>query len=407
MKKPAIVCLSILLLISFCQPVSASQTKSVKQLEQNKAKYEQNKKNAQNALNDAKSNEKNVMQEIYQLDESVSKAQAELDEVNQKLEETKSRLSESEKQLQTAKEKKELQLETFGKRLNFIHESGDLGYLQAVLKAQTLGDMLVRMQYVNDIMSYDKKTLDELRENQETIAVKTEEIKVERDKTVILAQEQQVKTKELTDKLSLKQQAAESYRKDAAKYEQELATWTSASNEVERLIKEAEEAKAAAARAAAAKSKSANQSSQGSSQNTVSTNTVYTGGQFTWPLPGRSRISSGYGYRSKPIGSGQEFHTGIDIPGPLGTDVVAAADGVVITSGYVRGFGNTIMIDHGGGLVTLYGHNSRLVASKGESVKKGQVVAKCGSTGNSTGNHVHFEVRKNGKHTNPMPYLGQ
>lgn len=397
MKRYAVGIVSLILLLSFCQPAFAQ---SVKQLEQNKAKYEQNKQNAKDALEKAKANEKTITDEIYQLDASVAKAQEELDAVDKKLADTKARLKSSEEQLLEAEKQKDQQFETFGKRLNFIHERGDLGYLQAVLRAETLSDMLIRMQYVNDIMQYDKETLERLRQNQETIAIKTEEIKVERDRTAVLAEEQRKKTEELSEKLKLKQQAAESYRKDAAKYEQELQSWTNASNEVERLIKEAERAKAAAARQQAAKA-------SGSQNNTAQTPTpVYTGGQFSWPVPGHSRISSGYGYRNRPIGSGREFHTGIDIPGAYGTNIVAAADGTVIKSGYVNGFGYTVMIDHGGGLVTLYGHNSKLSVSQGAAVKKGQVIAKCGSTGNSTGNHCHFEVRKNGKHTSPLPYLG-
>ena len=160
---------------------------------------------------------------------------------------------------------------------------------------------------------------------------------------------------------------------------------------------------------AAAQSQSRTSSSKTSSSSgggAAMGNVTYTGGQFAWPVPGRSYISSGYGYRNRPIGSGREFHTGYDIPAPTGSNIVAAADGTVITAGYVNGFGYTVMINHGGGLVTLYGHNSKLNVSVGQQVTKGQVVAKCGSTGNSTGPHCHFEVRKNGKHTSPAPYLG-
>ena len=124
-----------------------------------------------------------------------------------------------------------------------------------------------------------------------------------------------------------------------------------------------------------------------------------------WPVPGNYRVSSGYVDRTSPIFGTAEFHTGIDIPANYGTSVVAAADGVVITAGWVNGYGNTVMISHGSGLVTLYGHNSSLVVSKGDSVKKGQTIAKVGSTGYSTGNHCHFEVRKDGDHVDPNIYL--
>ncbi|GFI61132.1 murein hydrolase activator EnvC [Clostridiales bacterium] len=137
---------------------------------------------------------------------------------------------------------------------------------------------------------------------------------------------------------------------------------------------------------------------------------VYTGGQLNWPVPSRSpsssSLSSGYVNRNRPIGTGREFHTGYDIPAGYGSAVCAAEAGTVIYSGWMSGYGNTIMINHGNGLVTLYGHNSSLTVSKGDTVTRGQQVAKIGSTGNSTGNHCHFEVRVNGSHTNPEPYLG-
>ena len=255
--------------------------------------------------------------------------------------------------------------------------------------------------------------MEELKRNQSIIEVKEKEITIERDEVAVLVTQQKQKSDDLEKKLAEKQKASEQYRMDAKKYEEELASWEQASAEVERLINEAnrkaaEEAKKRAAQAAA-QSQSRTSSSKTSSSSgggAAMGNVTYTGGQFAWPVPGRSYISSGYGYRNRPIGSGREFHTGYDIPAPTGSNIVAAADGTVITAGYVNGFGYTVMINHGGGLVTLYGHNSKLNVSVGQQVTKGQVVAKCGSTGNSTGPHCHFEVRKNGKHTSPAPYLG-
>ena len=129
------------------------------------------------------------------------------------------------------------------------------------------------------------------------------------------------------------------------------------------------------------------------------------GGTFTWPAPGVTRITSPYGYRTHPTTGQYKLHTGIDIACGMGHDIVAAADGVVVISGNHTAYGKYISINHGGGIVTLYGHNSQLLVSVGQSVKKGQLIAKAGSTGWSTGPHLHFEVIINGQTVNPMNYF--
>ncbi len=135
----------------------------------------------------------------------------------------------------------------------------------------------------------------------------------------------------------------------------------------------------------------------------------YNGGPFAWPVPGATRVSSEYGWRIHPIQGTRKFHTGIDIPAATGTPITAAADGTVVFAGWKGGYGNALIISHGGGLYTLYGHCISLTASNGDEVKKGQKVALAGSTGNSTGPHLHFEVRKgtsmNAAHTTPWDYL--
>lgn len=425
--KRKIVCIMSCLLIAltFNPQYEAFGAKTINQLQQEKTQYQQNKKNAQNALQQTQQKQKTITEEISQLDKSVAEAQDELEKVSNKLEETQKNLEQAQRDLEEATQKKESQMATFRQRVKFIHENGSVGYLKAIMQADSITDMLSRTEYIHQIMDYDKNTLEELKRNQSIIEAKEKEITIERDEIAVLVEQQKQKSADLEQKLAEKQRVSEQYRQDAKKYEEELASWEQASAEVERLINEAnrkaeearkkaaEEAKRkAAAQAAAAKQSKASSSTASSSASSSSGggapmgNVTYTGGQFSWPVPGHSYISSGYGYRNRPIGSGREFHTGYDIPAPTGSTISAAAGGTVITAGYVNGFGYTVMINHGGGLVTLYGHNSKLLVSVGDQVSKGQAIAKCGSTGNSTGPHCHFEVRKNGKHTSPAPYLG-
>lgn len=128
-------------------------------------------------------------------------------------------------------------------------------------------------------------------------------------------------------------------------------------------------------------------------------------GEYIWAVPGHTRISSPYGSRSDPINGTTAFHTGLDIPAPIGTPVVASADGTVIRAGVNGGFGNCVIIQHKDGVQTLYGHNSALLVSVGQTVKQGQIIAKVGQSGRATGPHCHFEFRINGKHVDPKPYL--
>ncbi len=368
--------------------VQVADAKTLNQLKKEQSELANKKQKTQKALEENKAKQKTISEEIESLDKTVAEAKARLNEIQSQLDEVNNRLVESEKQLKEATEKKEAQLDSFGNRIKFLHENGSVGYLQIVLGSDSFTDFLSRMQYVNDIMKYDNKLLGELKESEKLIEQKTNEIANDKAQVETLVAEQKEKTAEYNAKLAEKQNTYNQYKLDAAKYEQELASWEKASEEVESLI----------AKASGGSSSSSSSSSSG--------NVTYTGGEFSWPVPGRSYISSGYGYRSRPIGSGREFHTGYDIPAPYGSNIVAAQSGKVIYASYMNGYGYTVMIDHGGGLVTLYGHNSSLVVSKGASVSKGQVIAKAGSTGNSTGNHCHFEVRKNGKHTSPKPYLG-
>lgn len=122
-----------------------------------------------------------------------------------------------------------------------------------------------------------------------------------------------------------------------------------------------------------------------------------------WPIKGL--ITSGFGWRKSPLGDGNEFHPGIDIASTIGTPVVATADGQIVQSGWSGGYGNMVEIDHGNGITSIYGHNSQLVVTVGQTVKKGQVISYVGSTGESTGPHVHYEVRENGTAVDPWKYL--
>ena len=165
------------------------------------------------------------------------------------------------------------------------------------------------------------------------------------------------------------------------------------------------EAEAAAKAAAAAKAQKKNSSGSSPVTTTGSGSATRYSGTFTWPLPGYTNASSAYGWRTHPIFGTRKFHKGEDIPAPTGVAIVAAASGTVTTAGWVSGYGNYTVINHGGGVMTAYGHQSAIYVSVGQTVSAGQTIGAVGSTGNSTGPHLHFEVYVNGATQNPMSYF--
>jgi murein DD-endopeptidase MepM/ murein hydrolase activator NlpD len=215
----------------------------------------------------------------------------------------------------------------------------------------------------------------------------------------VLKLKEKTKLNELEARIKEKEDLIQTLQNNEQLYEEQLDDLLKSSNEIESLIKQ-EQARIEKERLALEASKSSQ--SQVDNTNVYSS---YAGGMLLWPVPGRSSISSGYGTRISPISGKSEFHTGIDIPAPTGSNIVAAESGVIISAGNQNGYGLTVVISHSNSLSTLYAHNSRLVVQTGQRVNRGDIIAKAGSTGYSTGPHSHFEVRVSGAHTNPINYL--
>ena len=368
-------------------PHIEAEAKTLTELRNERDQLSKQTKEAQQKLKEAQQKQANVEAEITAMDDVINAAQKELDSAQADLDDVTARLEASQKALEEANIKREQQFVTFSGRMRFFYENSQLSYLDILLQSEGFSDMLRRLQYIDDIMSYDQNLLTELTATQNEIKTRTEEIKVEKEQSEYLLGVAQEKMDSLDAIVAEKRRLVESYAQDEAKYNQLISSNEKASQEAQAMINKIL-----------------------AEQTPSTTSYVYTGGQLNWPVPSRSAssssLSSGYVSRNRPIGRGSEFHTGYDIPASYGSAVVAAEAGTVIYAGWMSGYGNTIMINHGNGLVTLYGHNSSLTVSKGDTVSRGQQVAKIGSTGNSTGNHCHFEVRVNGSHTNPEPYLG-
>ncbi|MFI3175640.1 MAG: peptidoglycan DD-metalloendopeptidase family protein [Bacillota bacterium] len=326
-----------------------------------------------------------VLQEIEAMDQLMNALQKELQAAETEMYSIENYLANTEAELAAAIVEKEDQTVLLGTRLRFVQHKGTIGYLEILLDSKSFSDLFLRVQYINDIMQFDREILTKLEEIEENIEIKRQEVEQSLELQVEVVAYEAEKVKEMNAMLSEKNALMRSYEADEAKYDEIVRVNEAADKEVLALI-----AKESAG---------------------VGGTVYYTGsGNLGWPVPSKaassSSLSSGYVNRTNPITGKYESHSGYDIPASYGSAIVAAETGKVIYSGWMNGYGNTIVIDHGGGLSTLYAHNSSLTVSKGSTVNRGQTVALCGSTGMSTGNHLHFSVLVNGSYVNPESYLG-
>ncbi len=357
-------------------------------LENKQDNIEEQIKSAEKKLDSAEAEKETLAAEVQLAELESRKALEDLDAINAQVKAVEAELAQAEADLKQAQIERDNQYEGLKDRISFMYEYGDIGYTQVLLDSKNFSDFFKRVEYINTIIKHDKEILDKLEETEKFIGEKVEEITDKKAKVVSLQAQQKAKAQEVQAKEASKQAALKKAEKNIETSQALIDELEKESARIEAMIQEAQR-KAAAS---------------GSNSGSY----TYTGGQLGWPLANYSKISSGYTGRVHPItGKWQAQHAGIDIPAPKGTPVLAAEGGTVISSGYINGYGYTVVVDHGGGLSTLYAHNSALSVKVGQTVTRGQKVAEVGSTGNSTGNHCHFEVRINGKHTNPLPYVGR
>ena len=374
-KKILIISIIVLSLIGLCGIVVAENLEDL-----------QNKKNdLQNQINE--SNEQieeikieltenleqlnNINEKIYNYETEIITLETDLNTIE---EETK-KISEK---LNIVETNYNLQKEAFQARMVAIYEAGDVVYLDVLLNSNSFSDFISNYYLIGEIAKYDNDLLENIEqqkdqiENTKSILEEKKEnlqqLKKNKEKTTIALENSEVIRNSYIDKLS----------------EQEKET----QNKIDEYQKELN-----------------NLETQIVALTTGNIGSDYVGGEFAWPAPGYTTITSRYGMRIHPILKTARVHTGTDIAMPTGAYVIAANDGVVIKSMYVTGYGNMVMIDHGGGVSTLYGHGSELIAQTGQEVKKGDIIMKAGSTGWSTGPHLHFEVRINGTAVDSLPYI--
>ncbi|KPU26984.1 peptidase M23 [Caloranaerobacter sp. TR13] len=339
------------------QEVNRGLDKLREELKQNKSKYSK------------------VAREIKRLDQQIDKADKELQEVEKQLEEINKDIEVTKNELKQAENNIKAKKDILNSRLRVIYKNGTVGYLEVLLESKNISDFIARLDMVKRIIDYDVNILKYMKEQREIISTKKETL----ENQLNMVQNIKKKMEDKKNQLLVATRAKESMMKELKKNIKELE------KQEDELVKLSKKLEAEIRKKQIA--------------------AKYAGGKMLWPAPGYYRITSYFGYRMHPILKKKKLHTGLDIAVPLGGKVVAANDGVVQYAGWLGGYGKAVWIDHGGGISTLYAHNSRLLVKKGQKVKKGQVISRAGSTGYSTGPHLHFEVRRNGKVINPLPWV--
>ena len=324
----------------------------------------------------------NKMLQVQELEDKILGYQKEMTGLSDKLDALQNSIDETKQKLTVAEEEYNQKEELLRERLVAMYEDGETQYLDILLSSRNIVEFISGYYLINEFVEYDNTLMQEVAERRDDIEITKTKLEKEETEIKLMKAKREQTTVVLQNTITLQ----ESYAKKLSKQEQELKNkiteYKQEQARIEALIQQA----------------------------TNSSNNLdiqYTGGEMLWPVAiSGTVITSTYGVREHPIQGVIKEHSGLDIGNATyGSPVVAAADGVVTYAGWLGGYGNCVMLNHGNGLVTLYGHGQKIITELHKKVKKGDLIMEVGSTGNSTGPHLHFEVRVNGSCVNPLNYV--
>lgn len=395
----AFLCIPIAAYLAGVMDVHASGLTNdlIKEKEQEIESARELKKELQSNLTDVKKIKeeleaaKNDLAEyVAQLDGQLVTIQSKIADLKGKIEEKEDEIVQTQGELESAIEDQNNQYEAMKKRIKFMYEKGDNLYMELIFSSTSFSDMLNKADYIEMLSAYDRKMLDQYVATRELIELYKQQL--EEEMAYLEEAKAGVESEEasLNSLIDEKKDRIEQVGNDIDAKEAAIA-------EYEAYIKEQNETIAILEKVVAEEKARLAEESR----------LKYDGGMFKWPAPSYTAISSEYGNRVHPTLGVEKFHNGLDMAAPGGSPILAAYDGNVVAADYSSSMGNYIMIDHGDGLYTIYMHASALYVSKGNFVVKGQNIAAVGSTGRSTGNHLHFSVRLNGNYVNPWNYLSK
>lgn len=420
MKNRLKIITAIMLTLIFCmQPVcnvQATEESNLSEAQQEKKTLENDLQKAKELIDSLKGSKEDIQSEVEKLDKQLNEISGKVKELESQLSKKRQEIADTESALNKAKEQEKKQYRNMKKRIQFMYENGQTSYVEMLLSADSFTDFLNAVEYITQISQYDRKMLKEYQNMQVTIAdtqktletdyasLQSLQAKVQEEKQAVVALESAKKGElnDVADDLTDAQTVAKAYEAEIQAQNEVIA-------QIQAAQKRAAEQQAAQQQAQAAEENQGATDAAGENQNTAQNTTPSGNGQSTgsmmWPCPSSKRVTSDYGPRTSPTNGASSNHKGIDIGAAYGADIVAADGGTVLVATYSSSGGNYVIIDHGGGLCTVYMHASSLTVSAGQTVSKGQVIAKVGSTGISTGNHLHFGVTLNGVYVSPWGYV--
>lgn len=408
MKKKIMACLAVFTAmallfgmhsLSSATSFSSLTSESIREKEEQINKAEEEKKDLQNSLTNVKeikaqleADKADLRNYVVELDAQLQEIQDNIARLNEQIAQKEAEIEETQIQLAQARETEAAQYDAMVKRIQFMYEQGESTYLEMIFSGESFSDILNRVEYMEQISAYDRKQLDEFMLNRQLIEACERQLLADKEvldetKAGVLAEEAAMQ-----ELIAAKEQRIKEFEADISNKAQAIKEYEADIQEQDEIIEALE--------AAVAEEKKKLLAASG----VVLT---YDGGVFKFPLASYTRISDEYGNRMHPILNVPQFHNGVDFAAPTGTAIYAAYDGVVVAASYSGSMGNYVMIDHGNNLYTIYMHASQLYVSKDDIVVRGETIAAVGSTGRSTGPHLHFSVRLNGEYTSPWNYLSQ
>ena len=413
-KKTAMLLASCLAISNVLSVSAANET----EVNKKKTELESQIEDKEQQVSSLQQQKDNVLSAIKKLDEKYAKAQENLDTLTGQIEDKNAEIEKNSAELEKAKEKEAIQYEDMKKRIQYLYEAGNISMISVILGADDFAEALSRTENFRQLTSYDRKQLEEYKKTCKKIENLEKDLKKEKSDLESYKQSAEEEKSNIETSISKKQAEISQFEAgiDAAVMAQsDLEGELAIQNEILKQLKEEVQNTAGqgSSSSSSGESTNSNQNKTEQSQPETKPETKPDSGQsdssgsaqFTWPCPASHNVTSPFGDRNSPTAGASSNHKGIDIGAGSGSSIVAAASGTVTVSTYSESAGNYVTIDHGNGFHTVYMHASALYVKAGQKVSAGQQIAAVGSTGYSTGPHLHFGIMKNGVYVNPMNYF--